>query len=362
MEILLFLAVADEGDRTEEPTPHRRREARRKGLVFKSGELNAAINILGVMFLFYLLGNAVFDAFQAMLHTTLGRIAFSPDSPAAAATVMQEAIGHVFRLTAPVLGAALFLGLASNFTQVGFLTTASTLIPRLNRLNPLEGVKRIFSRRALFELAKALCKVVIVGLVTYLFLRGRLEKMLLLINREAALTAAVFWETVWRLGLTVGMVFLALAFLDYLFQRAEHEKSLKMSLREIREEFKHLEGDPLIKSRRREKQRQIARQRMLQEVPSADVVITNPTEIAVALRYDAAEHNAPVLVAKGAGETARRIREIAAEHGVAIVENAPVARMIWQHTELEQEIPVELYQAVAEILAMIYREQERRSP
>jgi len=183
--------------------------------------------------------------------------------------------------------------------------------------------------------------------------------MLLLANQTAAASLTVFWNTMTSLGILVGLVFLVIALLDYLFQRQEHKTSLKMSRKEIKDEYKHLEGDPLVRAKIREKQRQVARERMLQDVPSADVVITNPTELAIALIYREGLDQAPRVVAKGAAVIARRIRAIAEENDIAIIENKPIAQMLWKHGEIGDEIPIELYQAVAEILAAVYQAREK---
>ncbi|MEW5785288.1 MAG: flagellar biosynthesis protein FlhB [Bacillota bacterium] len=349
------------GDKTEEPTPHRLREARRKGQVFKSMELSAAINVVGVMALFILMGSLVFRGFQNIFLTFMGDMLAFPIGAENAQVVYREALRSYFQMVGPVFIAALVLGVASNLSQVGFLATATQMAPQLNRLNPLEGLKRIFSKRALFELVKSLLKIVIVGSVTFFFIRGKLTEMLVLINQSAADCIQVFWRVMTGLGIRVGLVFLVLAFFDYLFQRHEYKTSLKMSRKEIKDEYKQLEGDPLIRSKIREKQRALARQRMLQDVSQADVVITNPTELAVALRYRADQDNAPRVLAKGAAVLAQRIREIARENDIAVVENPPVAQMLWKHSAVGEEIPLDLYQAVAEILAAVYRMQEARN-
>ncbi len=195
-----------------------------------------------------------------------------------------------------------------------------------------------------------------------MFLKGRLRQLLVLINQDINVSSSILWKTMTMLGLTVGgLVYIALAVIDFIYQRYEYEKKLKMTRREVKDERKQLEGDPLVRSRIRRQQMAIARQRMMQDVPTADVVITNPTRIAVALKYDQEENDAPVLVAKGVEIVAKKIREIAEENDVPVVENPPVAQIIWRQTEIGQEIPVELYQAVAEILAAVYRLKENRS-
>jgi len=358
-DLQLFAEGQDEGDKTEEPTPHRLKEARRKGQVFKSMELNSALNILGVMFLFLLLSNMVYPALENMVSHYLAGAAHAEYSQANAGAMLSEAIGLYFSIIFPVFVVAVLIAVVANMVQVGFLFAGEHIKPKFNKINPVEGAKKIISRKALFEFFKAIAKIAIIGSVTFLFLRGYLEEMLLLVGQEVAIAANLFWHVMVRIGLAVGLVFLGLAFLDWIYQRYEFQQQLRMSKREVKEEHKQLEGDPQIQSKIKEKQRHIARQRMLQEVPSADVVITNPTEVAVALRYKEGEDEAPVLVASGVEVIARKIREIAEENEVPVVQNPPVARAIWENTELGEEIPVEMYQAVAEILAMVYRMKEK---
>lgn len=356
----MFFAY-DAGEKTEQPTAHRLREARRKGQVFKSMELGSALNVIGMMLLLLVMSGLVFSAFQRMFLWFAGEMLTYPLNVSSVQIVYRQAISHYFGLAAPVFIVAVLLGLAANLTQVGFLVSVSALAPRMERLNPLEGVKRILSRRALFELVKALIKIAVIGAVSYLFIAGRLTEVLLLINQDSEQIAALFWQIMTGLGLRVGLAFLILALFDYFYQRYEHLSGLKMSRKEVKDELKTLEGDPLVRSRIREKQRALARRRMLKDTAQADVVITNPTELAVALRYRESLDQAPKVLAKGAGLLARRIREIARENNIELVENAPIARLLWQQTEVGEEIPLELYQAVAEILAEVYRMQETRS-
>lgn len=265
------------------------------------------------------------------------------------------ALGDFFLLMSPIFLTAILAGLAVNYLQVGFLFTTEPLNPQFNRLNPAEGFKKIISKRAIFELVKSLLKICLVGLVAFLFVRGQLETLLLTLYQDVA----GVWQTLSSLALSLSMriavIFLSLSVLDYIYQRHEHNQNLKMSKQEVKEEHKQMEGDPQLKARLRERQRKMAMQRMMQDVPSATVVITNPTELAVALRYRDGADQAPTVVAKGAAFTAKRIRDLAGEHDVPIIENKPVARMLYDQVEVGQEIPVDLYQAVAEILAIVYR-------
>jgi len=269
--------------------------------------------------------------------------------------IVTASLTDFFLLVLPVFLAAVAAGLVVNFAQTGFLFTTEPLLPQLSRLDPVAGFRRMFSKRSLFELVKSLLKVAVIAFIAFNYIRGTLEKMLLVLYQSTSQIWDSFSTLFTGLALRVGAAFIVLAAADYLYQRYEHEKSLKMTKQELKEEYKQTEGDPLIKSRLRERQRKLAMHRMMESIPEAAVVITNPTELAVALRYREEEDDAPVLVAKGAGTTAQRIRELARKHNVPIVENKPVARMLFRQVDIGQAIPVEMYQAVAEILAVVYR-------
>ncbi len=342
------------GEKTEQPTPHRLQEARRKGQVAKSTELNSAVNLLAALFLFILFGDVLFRSYLGMVHGYLeeGMAAGFPDGDISAMSL--SAALHYFRLAGPVFIAVLSAGLLANYAQVGFLFRPEAVSLKPERLNPAEGLKKMFSRRALFELVKSILKISLVGLVAYIYVRGRFESFLSYLYAAPAVFMAGIKGELTGLTLRVGAVFMVLAAADYIYQRHELMKSLRMTRQEVKDEHKQMEGDPLIKSRLREKQRKLAGRRLAAEVPKATVVITNPTELAVALRYVDTQPGAPRVVAKGAGLVARRIREIAREHKIPIVENRPVARFLFKNVEAGDEIPVELYRAVAEILALVF--------
>lgn len=324
----------------------------------KSSELNAAVNLLAITVLLLAISPALWQNFLQVMRKYLemgAGVLTAGNLTDLAVSVVKD----LLLLLGPVFLTAVVAAAASSYLQVGFLFTPSLVAPKFDRINPFSGLQRIFSKRALVEFLKSLLKVVIVALVAWQFLRANYETLFVVLYQNAAET----WDIVSSLGLNlavrVAVAFAALAAADLMYQRYEYYKSLKMSKQEIKEEFKEMEGDPQIRARIREVQRKIAMQRMLHEVPSATVVITNPTELAVALRYREKEDDAPVVVAKGAGVLARRIRELAKEHQIPLVENKQVARMLFQQVELGQAIPVELYQAVAEILAFVYRMQGR---
>lgn len=344
-------------ERTEPATPRRRAEVRRKGQVARSAEVTTAlILVVGFSLLYPLAGWVARDV------TAFARRVFE-ELPARFATVEAGQIPALFlemilvagKSAAPLLGAALVVGFLSQLVQVGFLVATEPLTPKLERLNPLSGLKRLFSKRSLVELLKATVKVLIVGGIAYLSVRGSFPVFVEFMEWPPLEAVQFVGLIVFRTGLWIGLAMLILAYADYKYQKWEFEKSIRMSKQEVREEHRQTEGDPQIRARIRQRQRQIASMRMMSRVPTADVVITNPVHLAVALAYDATEMEAPVVVAKGAGPLAQRIKETARDHGVTVVENVWLARSLYETAEINAKIPEELYQAVAEVLAFVYR-------
>lgn len=275
--------------------------------------------------------------------------------------VFVETMIVFLKMVAPVFGIAVITALLAGYSQVGFLFTTETLGMKFSRISPLNGFKRIFSSRALVELLKALLKVTIVSLVAFSYIKGEVLNIMNLMHLELR-SAAVYIATVsLNMAIRVCVALIIIGVLDYIYQWWEYEKSLRMTKQEVKEEYKQLEGNPEIKSKIKQKQRQISMRRMLQDVPKADVVITNPTHFAVAVKYDAKLSDAPVVVAKGQDFIAQRIKEVAKESNVEIVENRPLARSLYETVEIGAAIPPELYQAVAEVLAFVYSLKEKNT-
>lgn len=255
----------------------------------------------------------------------------------------------------PIILAAGAVGFTANVLQIGLKATTKQITPDLDKLNPIKGFARFFSGRALVELAKTVAKIVIVGLVVYSMLKHEYVRLIDLYQMPPAVAGGVIGDICWRLLVRACLVMLVIGIIDYVYQRISFDNSIKMTKQEIKDEYKQIEGDPKIKAKIRQRQREMARRRMLQDVPKADVVITNPTHYAVAIKYNPEEMAAPTVVAKGQRLLAKRIREVAEAHGVPIVENPPVARLLYKVVEVDEQIPAELYQTVAEILAYVYR-------
>lgn len=345
------------GEKTEKATPRRREEARKKGQVAKSHELNTVLVVtLTLVTLKMWIPVMVADFQQFFTHLFTG--SFADLTAEGAFLLILDIILLLAKMVTPLLLVAMTVGFAANVVQVGFYYTTEPLKPDLNRINPVSGFQRLFSKRALAELVKSLCKTLLVGYIAFSFLWKQMPALAVLM--DVPLTSAlatvgnVTFSAAWRM---MGLLFI-LAIADYSYQHYEYEQSLKMSKQEIKDEYKTIEGDPQLKAKIKERQRQLATRRMMQEVPRATVVITNPTHLAVALKYED-KMNAPVLVAKGQDFLAGRIKEVATANGVPIVENKPLARLLYQRVEINMSIPADLYQAVAEVIAYVYRLKKR---
>ena len=340
-------------DRTEAPTPRRRQEARAHGDIARSVEVNSAVGLLTAFTLFKSLGPAMSARLGHTVESLLGNGILEIESPEALRAFMLRTILPLGLAMVPFVGALMLAGVLASVAQVGFTMTGQALMPRWSRINPLSGLRRLFSGSGLQALLKAGAKITVIGLVAYAGVRGQVHHLLNLGRMELSGAASTLWRLVTDLGTRVGLVMLVIALADYIYQHWQFEKNLRMTRQELIEEMKRYEN-PIIRSRIRQQQRRIAMQRMMAAVPKADVVITNPTEFAVALSYDATTMRAPQVVAKGQRLVAQRIRHIAEENGVPIVERKPLARALFKMVEVGAEIPADLYQAVAEILAFIY--------
>lgn len=318
-------------------------------------EIPSAFILMFGFLSFAMLGGFYKDRIKAIFTATFYNYMLSDVTIPNVTVLFEQLFVESLVLLAPIFVVSMLIGILGNYLQFGFLLTGEPLKMKLSKINPLEGAKRIFGLRTLVDFAKSMLKVTIVGAIVYFVLWGEKDKLLGLarVPLESAFTYVC--QITLRLGLTIGVVLIVLAIFDFLYQRYEHEKGLRMSKQDIKDEFKKTEGDPLIKGKIKEKQRRVALQRMMQDVPKADVIITNPTHYAVAIQYDGKQMEAPKVVAKGTDYIALRIREIAKEHGVMTMENKPLARALHAQVEIGETIPAELFQAVAEVLAYVYK-------
>jgi len=338
--------MADE-ERTEQATPRKRQEARKKGQVARSTEINGAAIFLALVLMLPLAmrwgGERLLVAFQQQI-LQAGSMRFSE-------ALLLSALAFL----APVLAVAFLTALVANAMQVGLYITAQPLQPDLNRINPVRGFQRLFSQRSAVELLKAVLKFGLIAWVAWRTLQAETERLVAAAQLPMPHALSPTVDALYQVGLRVGVLWFLLAMLDYLYQRWDFEKSIRMSRYELKEEYKQMEGDPYLRARIRQRMQEVARRRSIRDVRRADVVLTNPVTYAVALRYDRATMHAPRVVAKGKGWLAQRIREEALKWHVPIVPNPPLARSLYAQVEVGQEIPSTLYQAVAEVLAYVYR-------
>ncbi len=352
-------------ERTEAPTPRRIADARAEGQVAYSRELNAAAALLvGVLLLRGPGGRVLQDISNLMLSSAASLALGRPDAQWMRTALLPGMLPLAIDLGMVVFG-LLLTGVAASVLQTGLLWAGKRPWVDFSRLDPLAGLRRLVSAQGLAEFIKAVLKLTIIGWVAYGFLRSRATALLDL-GRMDLRPALVQWAGLaYTLALRVGGVYLMLALADYGYQRWQFTRSLRMSREEIKEEFKRTEGDPFLRGRIRQQQRRLARQRMMARVPEADVVITNPTHLAIAMRYDPEGMAAPTVLAKGAHKIAERIVSLANEHGIPVLQNIPLARALYRTVEVDQEIPPELYLVVAEVLAYVYGlqgERGRRAP
>lgn len=353
IDIQLF---ADKDEKTEKPTSKRRSDARKEGQVLQSREIKSAFILLVSFFALKYLGSFMYANLQeftrkAFIYYTVKKDLLTDGN---LWPLVAEIFLVLFKILAPMMGVIAFAALLSCYAQVGFLFTTKPLMPKLSKINPIQGFKRLFSINSLVELAKSIFKIVIVGLVAYYYVKNEVDDIILLLDKPVGEIVLYIANLIINVALIMGVALVALGVADYIFQWRKYEKDLMMTKQEVKEEHKQVEGNPQIKSKIRQKQRESSLRRMMTEIPKADVVITNPTHYAVAVKYDALVADAPMVLAKGQDYIALRIKELAKEHKIEIVENKPLARALYDSTDIGEQIPAELFQAVAEVLAFVY--------
>lgn len=348
--------MADESndEKTEQATDAKREEFRRQGQVAHTRELAGALLFFAAAGLVWVLGRFFFSNMYELFAKTMGTDMVTTIRGGNPLEILQFAAAKAAILVLPLAAVAAVIGVFSSVVQIGFLQVEDALSPDVNRLNPLSGFKRIFSLRGLVEGIKSLAKLIAVGIMMYLLLRSEVPKIPYLISSSPEEILLYLGGICIRLLFGVGLMMVVLAGADYFYQRWDLEKRMMMTKQEIKEEHKQREGDPQIKARIRRIQQQTARRRMMDAVPKADVVITNPTHIAICLKYGE-NLPAPQVIAKGADLVAEKIKEIARQHNIPIVENKPLARTIFKTLKIGQVIPRELFVAVAEVLSYVYR-------
>ncbi len=347
------------GEKSLPASEQKIRRAREDGNVPKSQDLSAAWTLLVALLGMYFLGPGMFRGLIEMASHYFGEGIHQEISVATFPALTTTALLRLGYILWPFLFLLVSAGLFINLLQVGLLFSTKAITPKLDKINPLKGFKRFVSMRTFVELIKSLMKVALVSVIVYFTLRDRWPELMNLIYLEPIGTAMAVGEVVIEVWWRIVAAMLVLGLIDFGFQKWQHLQELRMTHQEVKEESKQLEGDPKIKQRIRQLQRQMATQRMMQEVPTADVVITNPIRFAIALRYDMANMESPIVVAKGARILAKRIRDIATENQVPIVEKPELARNLYRNVEVGQPVPEDVFLAVAEVLAFVYRIDER---
>jgi len=349
------------GEKTEPATSKKLSDARKEGQVAKSREI---ANGLGLLALFLVLkfwvgsmGIQLTEVFSDVYDRIPESVVLWNDTlPQRAMYILfQDLLIQVLFIIAPLLIIGFLVAFLSDVIQVGWKPTGKTLKPKFSKISPLSGIKRLFSVNALVELVKSLAKIGIIILVCYNYLQDKFQYLYLVYDMPLMQVIQLIAEIVVDLGIRISIVYMIIALADFVYQKFKFKNDMKMTKQEVKDEYKQAEGDPQIKGKIRQRMREASQRRMMQSLPQADVVITNPTHYAVAIKYDAKEADAPLVIAKGENYLAARIKEIARENDVEIVENKPLARMLYTNVEVGQVIPPELYQAVAEVLAFVYQ-------
>ena len=354
----LFAKEGVGGEKTEEATPKKLEDARKKGQVAQSTDLVAGLVLLGFFLALKFLVGWVGNSFKSVYYSNYSTIADTIQDGFTlnrAVVIMRQSLFSILKIGLPFLLASFVLSIVVSIWQVKWKISAEPLKPKLNKISPISGFKKIFSKEKLFEFLKAVVKLIILGTVVYLTLKKQWGYIVQFYDFTLQQSIVAIGTVIVDIGLKISIWFLIFAFADLFYQKKKFAKDMRMTKQEIKDEYKNTEGDPQIKGKIRQRMREAARQRMMQAVPEADVVITNPTHFAVAIKYDKDSFGAPVVVAKGADYVAAKIKEIARENDVEIVENKPLARMLYFNVELGDEIPQEMYQMVAEVLAYVYR-------
>ncbi len=342
--------------KTEKATPKRRKDERKKGNVLISKDIIAVVSLIGTFFALKLLFPQIIENLNAFFYRAFGYAQTTTDiTNDFALEISRETMLAFFQVAAPIVCISAALSIVATVAQTKPIFVVDSLKPKFNRINPFEGIKKLFSLRSLFDVVKGIIKIAILIGMLYSYISKSILTVSRTIQSDVYPSCALLLDMTMSLVFKICMAFVAIAVFDFFFQWWEYERQIKMSKHELKEEYKQMEGDPQIKSKIREVQRKMAMSRMMQAVPQADVVIKNPTHFAVALKYDLEKDSAPILLAKGQDEVALRIIKTAEENDVYVLENKPLARAIYATTDINKEIPADFYGTVAEILVYVYK-------
>lgn len=357
-----FAADGEGGEKTEPATDKKLRDARDEGKVAKSKELTAAFDLIVLFLVLKMFMSFVGEkllGFFSYIYNRMPDFLNETQKDMSSVTVrnfMNDIILQFLLTCLPFFIFGVVVTILVSIVQVGWKVTTKPMAPKLDKFNPINGFKRIFSKDAIFELIKSVLKIGVILYMAYSSIKSHQNDIFILYELPLKRAVALVGDIIINTGLKISIVYLIVGIVDYIYNKHKFNEDMKMTKQEVKDEFKNTEGDPAIKGQQRKRMQEASQRRMMQDVPKADVVITNPTHFAVAIKYDADTNQAPVVTAKGQDYVAMKIKEIARDNNIRIVENKPLARMLFHNVELGAEIPPELYQSVAEILAMIYKE------
>ena len=346
---------AENSDKTEKATPKKRQDLRKKGQVMQSKELPTNLILLIIFISFRVFGKNIYVGCSTILSIFLSQTSeYNFQNTNEIMKLFTFISLEIVKMVAPIFIVAILVGVLSSYVQIGFLFSTEVIKPKFSKLNPINGLKRMFSTRSFFELLKSIAKVIIVGWVAWSSIQSEFINMMKLMDLSIVPLAAYLVDTALSIAIKICFALLVISIADYFFQWRKHEKDIRMSKQEIKEEYKQMEGNPEIKSKIKQKQREISMRRMLKDVPQADVVITNPTHYAVAIKYDPQKMSAPYVLAKGMDYMAKRIKEVAKENKIHTMENVALAQALYKTVDIGEAVPPELYKAVAEVLAFVF--------
>ena len=356
-DLQLFAKEGQDGEKTEEPTAKKLEDARKKGQVMRSTEVVTAATLLAFFFILKIFVGFIGNRFMTSFRQTIGFISDYTSEPFTlntARTIIRGSFWNIIVAAFPIMIVGLVVTIVAIVFQVKWKVTAEPLKPKFDKFNPVTGMKRLFSKDKIMDLFKSIAKVVILAYVVYSYLKNQWPLIYKMYSYTLPQAIAVIGDTVINVGIRISALFAVIAMFDLFYQKWKYHQDMMMSKQEVKDEYKNSEGDPKVKSQQKQRMQQASQRRMMQDLPNADVVITNPTHLAVAIKYDKDTNEAPVVVAKGADYLAQKIKDRARENAIEIVENKPLARMLYHNVEIGAEIPPELYQMVAEVLAYVY--------
>ncbi|MHC0038147.1 flagellar biosynthesis protein FlhB [Pseudoneobacillus sp. C159] len=347
------------GEKTEKATPHKRKDARKKGQIAKSMEVSPAFTLLFTFSFLLIFGKHMLEGMLNIYRHSFQEYLLWDVTMSSTRVLFNQLVVDSVKLVAPIFLVVVLVSLVANYIQVGFMFNPDLLKVKFEKLNPIQGAKQILSIKSLVELLKALFKILIISFLSYKLIMGKMPDLVKISEKGIWDATRLIGLLSVQIGIVISASLIVLSVFDYLFKKHEHEKKIRMSKQDIKDEHKKMEGDPHVKGQRKAIQRQMAQNRMMQDVPKADVVITNPTHFAVAIRYDMKEMIAPIVIAKGQDHVALKIKELAKENKIMIVENKPLARALFSSVEIGEAIPEDLFNAVGEILAYVYYQEGR---